>query len=219
MWAVFPIIPHAYHRTYDVLAEPGAVSSQTGTRYVLGSDDRGFDVLSRLIYGTRISLTIGLVATGISLFIGVIVGACSGFFGGWVDLVLQRAVEIMMTFPTFVFLLVVVAMLDRNIFLIMAVIGFTSWAGTARLVRGEFLAQSAREYVLAGRVLGYSGARLMFRHILPNIATPLMINAAFGIAGAVLVESTLAFLGLGDPNAPSWGACWMWGDATCIIFG
>jgi peptide/nickel transport system permease protein len=178
----------------------------SGGRHWLGTDDRGFDCLARVVYGARITLTVGMVATALSLLIGVIVGAVSGFFLGWVDLFLQRAVEIMMTFPTFVFLLVIVSMLGRDILLIMTVIGLTGWAGVARLVRGEFLVQSGREYVLAGRVLGYSNTRLMFRHILPNSATPLLINAAFAIAGAILVESTLAFLGLGDPLAPSWGA-------------
>jgi peptide/nickel transport system permease protein len=134
-----------------------------------------------------------------------VIGAVSGYCGGWVDLLLQRAVEIMMCFPTFILILTVVAMLDRDIFIIMIVIGLTGWAGVARLVRGEFLAQSVRDYVLAAEALGLSRPRIMFRHILPNTVAPLLISLTFGIAGSIGAESTLAFVGLGDPTVPSWG--------------
>jgi peptide/nickel transport system permease protein len=158
-----------------------------------------------MLFGGRISLTIGFVATGIAMAIGILIGAVSGYFGGWVDLLLQRVVEIMMCFPTFILILIVVSALGRDIFIIILVQGLTGWAGDARLVRGEVLVQSSRDYVLAGRALGLGRMRIMFRHILPNCMTPLLIGAVFGIAGAVLGESGLSFIGLGDPNAPSWG--------------
>lgn len=206
--AVFP--PIAFRASSpvagQVLVAPGGRDPASGRHFWLGTDSVGRDVASQLLAGARISLTIGLVATGLSLLIGLILGAVSGYFGGWVDLLIQRLVEVMMCFPTFILILVVVAILGRDIFIIMTVIGLTSWAGTARLVRGEFLAQSVRDYVAAGQALGLGSPRIMFRHILPNALTPLLIAATFGIAGAVTSESGLAFIGLGDPNVTSWGA-------------
>lgn len=206
-WTILPIVPHACGRSYEghPYAPPLTVNIHSGSRYWLGADATGRDILSRMVSGTRISLTVGLVATGLSLGIGIILGAISGYFGGWIDLVIQRIVEIMMMFPTFILILIVVAMWDRSIFVIMGMIGVTSWASTARLVRGEFLQQSSMEYVLAARALGLPRRRIMFQHILPNTMTPIIITASFGVAGSVLVESTLAFIGLGDPNIASWG--------------
>ena len=205
--AVFTPIGHQWDQTYAgaVLKEPGTVNAATGRPFLLGTDSRGQDVLARMLFGGRISLTIGFVATGIAMAIGILIGAVSGYFGGWVDLLLQRIVEIMMCFPTFILILIVVSALGRDIFIIILVQGLTGWAGDARLVRGEVLVQSSRDYVLAGRALGLGRVRIMFRHILPNCMTPLLIGAVFGIAGAVLGESGLSFIGLGDPNAPSWG--------------
>ncbi len=190
----------------QILRPPGSRDEASGRRFLLGTDSVGKDVSAQLLAGARISLTVGLVATGLSLLIGLLVGAASGYLGGRIDLFLQRIVEIMLCFPTFILILVVVAMLGRDIFVIMTVIGLTSWAGTARLVRGEFLAQSVRDYVAAGQVLGLGPLRIMFRHILPNALTPLLITATFGIAGAVGSESGLSFVGLGDPTVASWGA-------------
>jgi peptide/nickel transport system permease protein len=204
--AVFPLIPHSYRAKFFSYEWPLTENKDTGHNFWLGTDDRGGDVLVRMIFGARVSLTIGLVAVGISMLIGVVIGAVSGYFGGWVDIVLQRLVELMMAFPTFILVLVVVAMWGRDIYTIMIVFGITGWAGTARLVRGEFLAQSAREYVLAAETLGLTRARIMFRHILPNTLTPLLISATFGIAGTVLTESSLAFIGMGDDSVPSWGS-------------
>jgi peptide/nickel transport system permease protein len=205
---LLPIIPHRQDATYAgaVLSNPGMVNSATGHRFYLGTDSSGHDVLARMVFGGRISLTIGIVATGLSLAIGTFIGAVSGYFGGRVDLVLQRLVEIMMCFPVFLLVLTIVAMTGAKIFTIMVVIGLTSWADTARLMRGEFLAQSVRDYVAAGEALGLSRMRIMFRHILPNALTPLLITATFGVAGAILVESGLAFLGMGDLSVPSWGS-------------
>lgn len=206
-WAVFPIIPHRFEANIPgaTLVPPMSVDESSGRRFWMGTDSSGKDVLSQLVFGARISLTVGLVATGLSMIIGIILGALSGYFGGWIDLTVQRMVEIMMSFPTLILILVVVAMLGRDIFIIMTVIGLTGWAGTTRLVRGEFLAQSTREYVLAAEALGLGRLRIMFRHILPNVVTPLLISATFGIAGAVGSESGLAFIGLGDMTVPSWG--------------
>ena len=206
-FALFAPVKHRFDATYPgaTLLAPGSVNPSTGGTYWLGTDGGGHDVLTILFFGARISLTVGLVAAGLSFLIGVVIGAVSGYCGGWVDLLLQRVVEIMMCFPTFILILTVVAMLDRDIFIIMIVIGLTGWAGVARLVRGEFLAQSVRDYVLAAEALGLSRPRIMFRHILPNTVAPLLISLTFGIAGSVGAESTLAFVGLGDPTVPSWG--------------
>jgi peptide/nickel transport system permease protein len=200
-------IPHRWDATYPdaVMRPPGTVNRATGSLFSLGTDPAGHDVAARLLFGARISLTIGLVATGLSILIGTIIGAISGFMGGKVDLVLQRLVEIMMCFPTFILILVVVAMTSRNIFIIMTVIGLTGWAGTARLVRGEFLAHAVRDYVTAARSLGLPSSRIMFRHVLPNVIAPLLISVTFGVAGAILGESGLSFIGLGDPTTASWG--------------
>lgn len=204
---IFPPIPHRVGATYAGvnLAAPGVVNPATKARFWLGTDVSGRDVAATMLFGARISLTIGLVATGLAMLIGTIVGGVSGYFGGKVDLLLQRVVEIMLCFPTFILVLTVVAMTSRSIFIIMLVLGLTGWAGTARLVRGEFLAQAVRDYVVAAEALGVPRWRIMFRHILPNTIAPLIISATFGIAGAVLSESGLAFVGLGDPTSPSWG--------------
>jgi peptide/nickel transport system permease protein len=205
--ALFAPVKHRFDATYAgaILQSPGSNNPATGGTYWLGTDAGGHDVLTHLFFGARISLTVGLVATGLSFIIGIIIGAISGYFGGWVDLVLQRLVEIMMCFPTFILILAVVAMLERDIFIIMTVIGLTGWAGVARLVRGEFLAQSVRDYVVASEALGLPRWRIMFRHILPNAIAPLLIASTFAIAGSVGAESGLAFIGLGDPTTPSWG--------------
>jgi len=205
--AIYPLFVHAPRRNYEggSYRGPGATNPQTGAAYWLGSDPTGRDVLVRMLYGTRISLTIGLFATTLSMLIGIIIGAVSGYFGGWVDILLQRLVEVMMTFPSFILILVVVAILGRDIIIIMTVIGLTGWAGVARLVRGEFLVQTGREYVLACEAMGLPRWRIMFLHIFPNTLTPLLIGGTFSIAGAVLTESGLAFIGLGDETVPSWG--------------
>lgn len=206
IFALYPLVRHNYTSNFYSYQSPGTINPDTDRRFWWGTDDRGQDVFARMIFGSRISLTIGVVAVGISMFIGIILGATSGYFGGWVDLFIQRLVEIMMAFPTFILVLVVVAMWGRDIYLMMIVFGLTGWAGTTRLVRGEFLAQSGREYVLAAEALGLRTSRIMFRHVLPNTLTPLMISAAFGMAGMVLAESGLAFIGMGDDSVPSWGS-------------
>jgi peptide/nickel transport system permease protein len=222
--AWFPPVPHRFDATYAgaVLQPPGTINPATGAKYLLGTDQPGHDLLAQMLFGARISLTIGFVATAISMVIGTIIGVISGYFGGIVDILLSRVVEIMMCFPTFILVLVVMAMLGRDIMYTMVVIGLTGWAGTARLVRGEVLAQSVRDYVLAAESLGLMKTRIMFRHILPNTLAPLMITATFSVAGAVLTESGLSFLGMGDANTPSWGMLLSQGennlDKTWLIY-
>jgi len=183
----------------NVLSPPSAT-------HPFGTDDLGRDVLSRMIYGSRISLSVGFVAVGIAITIGIIIGALSGYYGGWTDAVLMRFVDIMLTFPTFFLILAVVAIVGPSIWTIMVVIGITGWMGVARLVRAEFLTLKQRDFVQAAKVSGADTMRIIFRHILPNALSPVFVAATFGVAGAILTESALSFLGLGvQPPNPSWG--------------
>jgi peptide/nickel transport system permease protein len=184
---------------YNVLSPPGKT-------HLLGTDELGRDLLSRIIWGSRVSLKVGFVAVGIAIMIGIVIGSIAGFYGGRIDAVLMRFVDIMLAFPTFFLILAVIAILEPSIFTIMAVIGITSWMDVARLVRAEFLTLKERDYVDAARAIGVSNRRLMFRHILPNALSPVFVSATFGVAGAILIESGLSFLGLGvQPPDPSWG--------------
>jgi len=174
--------------------------------HLLGTDELGRDLLSRIIWGSRVSLKVGFVAVGIAIVIGIVIGAIAGFYGGKIDAILMRFVDIMLAFPTFFLILAVIAILEPNIFTIMAVIGITSWMDVARLVRAEFLSLKERDFVGAARAVGVSDTRLIFRHILPNALSPVFVAATFGVAGAILIESGLSFLGLGvQPPDPSWG--------------
>ena len=174
--------------------------------HYLGTDTLGRDVLSRIIFGARISLLVGFVAVGIATLIGLFIGALAGYYGGWVDSALMRLVDLMLCFPILFLILAVIALLGPSIWNIMAVIGFTGWMGVARLVRAEFLSLREREFVTAARALGAGDTRLILRHMLPNALTPVMISATLGVAGAILTESALSFLGLGvQPPTPSWG--------------
>ena len=172
----------------------------------LGTDRLGRDVLTRLLYGARVSLSVGFVAVGIATVIGVFFGSLAGYYGGWVDSVIMRLVDVMLAVPTFFLVLAVIAFLEPNIVNVMAVIGLTSWMGVARLVRAELLSLREREFVLAARALGASDARLIGVHLLPNGLAPVLVAAVLGVAEAILVESALSFLGLGvQPPFASWG--------------
>lgn len=178
----------------------------TRGRHVLGTDKLGRDVLTRLLYGTRISLTVGLVAVGIYVTIGIIMGGLAGYVGGWTDIGIMRLIEIILCVPGLFLILTIISLFDtKSIFMIMLAIGIVGWTGIARLVRGEFIRERGKDYVTAAKSLGYSGSRVLFRHILPNAVGPVFVSATFGIAGAIITESTLSFLGLGDPTVASWG--------------
>src|SRR6056297_964344 len=186
-----------------------------GPGHLLGTDDLGRSVLVRMLYGARISLLVGFVAVGISTLIGILFGALAGYYGSWIDAVIMRFVDIMLCFPAFFLILAVIAFLEPSIWNIMIVIGLTSWMGVARLVRAEFLSLRQRDFVLAAQVLGASDARLIFRHILPNALSPVLVSATLGVAGAILTESALSFLGIGvQPPTPSWGNMLITGKQT-----
>jgi peptide/nickel transport system permease protein len=175
-------------------------------KHLCGTDQLGRDVLSRMIWGARISLMVGFVATGIAIIIGAILGAVSGYYGGWVDSVIMRFVDIMLCFPTFFLILAVIAFLEPSIWNIMIVIGLTSWMGVTRLVRADFITLRERDFVKAARAIGASDMRIIFLHILPNSMASILVAATLGIAGAILTESALSFLGIGvQPPTPSWG--------------
>ena len=191
--------------------DPGFIDLQSvlmppSAQHWLGTDPLGRDVLSRIIYGSRVSLKVGFVAVGLATLVGLMIGSLAGFYGGWVDQVLMRLVDLMLCFPSFFLILAVIALLEPSIWNIMAVIGLTGWMGVARLVRAEFLSLREREFVVAARALGASDLRLILRHMLPNALAPVMVSATLGVAGAILTESALSFLGLGvQPPTPSWG--------------
>lgn len=174
--------------------------------HLLGTDALGRDVLSRLLWGGRISLWVGFVAVGLAVSIGLVLGLVAGYNGGLVDEIVMRGVDVMLCFPSFFLILAVIAFLEPSLFNIMVVIGLTSWMGVARLVRAETLTLKRRDYVQAARVSGAGPLRILFIHILPNALAPVLVSATLGVAGAILVESSLSFLGLGvQPPTPSWG--------------
>ncbi|WP_297045882.1 ABC transporter permease [uncultured Desulfovibrio sp.] len=202
-----PYPPDAEHLDH-VLEAPSV-------HFWLGTDRLGRDILSRLLYGGRVSLWVGFVAVGISVSIGTTLGLVSGYFRRWVDETVMRLVDIMLCFPSFFLILAVIAFLEPSLTNIMIVIGLTSWMGVCRLVRAETLSLREREFVAAARLAGTSTPQILLRHILPNALAPVLITATLGIAGAILVESGLSFLGLGvQPPMPSWGNMLMEGKAA-----
>lgn len=184
---------------YRVLMPPSA-------EHWFGTDELGRDVFTRMIYGARISLKVGFVAVGIAVTIGTAIGLLAGYYGGFLDNLMMRGVDIMLCFPTFFLILAVIAMLEPSIWYIMAIIGLTGWMGVARLVRAEVLSLRERDFVQAARALGASDVRIICNHILPNALSPVLVAATLGVAGAILTESALSFLGIGvQPPTPSWG--------------
>ncbi|MBF0492409.1 MAG: ABC transporter permease [Deltaproteobacteria bacterium] len=198
LWAPIPFSPFQY--------DLDAILEAPSSKHFLGTDEQGRDVAARLIYGARISLSVGFIAVGIYVLIGIFLGALAGYFGSLVDGVISRVIEVVICFPTFFLILTVLALVGPSIYNVMIVIGLTGWTGIARLLRGEFLKLRETDFVLAAKALGASSLRTIFRHILPNALTPVFVSATFGIASAILTESALSFLGLGvQPPDPSWG--------------
>ena len=204
-FAVFAPIPYG---PFENVAKPYGTPSKA---HLFGTDQIGRDVLSRMLYGARVSLAVGFLATGIAMAIGIAVGMFSGYFGGRLDMLIMRIVEIIICFPTFLLLLILMAVMmdykfEQSILLVIAVIGLSAWTGLSRLVRGEVLKQRALPYIQSCETLGIPVWRIMFFHLLPNVAGPILVTFTFSIAGAILAESGLSFLGFGvqDPTA-SWG--------------
>ena len=206
-WRIMPPIPYAPTDYLRDLVSKGleAPLVTVGHTHLMGTEESGADVLSRMIHACRISLSIGLIASGIALFIGVIVGGLMGYFSGIVDMLGMRLVEIFEDIPTLFLLLTFVAFFGRSLYMMMVIIGITGWSGYARYVRQEFLKLRKQDYVQAAVASGLPLSSILFRHMLPNGIAPLLVAVSFGVAGAILSEATLSFLGLGVVDAPSWG--------------
>ncbi|MFT5893518.1 MAG: peptide/nickel transport system permease protein [bacterium] len=173
--------------------------------FLFGSDTLGRDVAAGMAHGARVSLLIGLLATTVAVTLGVVLGAMAGYFGGWVDDVLMRFTEMFQTIPSFIFAILIVAIMKPSIQSVILAISVVSWPAVARLVRGEFMAMRNREFVQACHIIGMNDWRIMIREILPNCLSPIIVTGSLMVATAILIESGLAFLGLGDPNIISWG--------------
>lgn len=197
-----PMVAGADPATMDLRKKDQPPSAE----HILGTDGIGRDVWARLIYGARVSLSVGLVAVGIYTSIALVLGSISGYFGGYMDNIIMRFTDIIMCFPTFLLIITVTYVLPPNIFNIMVIIGIFGWPGMTRLIRGQFLSLRSQDFVLAAVAIGVPTRRVIFRHILPNVVGPVVVAATLGLAGAIMTESSLSFLGLGvQQPTPSWG--------------
>lgn len=210
--AIYAPLPYS-PRDFDLGASRAGIS----WTHPLGTDNAGRDVITRLLYGTRISLTIGIFAVLLYCTVGTIVGSIAGFYGGWVDIAILRVIEVVMAIPSLFLILALAAFIEnRSIFHIMLIIAAVAWTRPARLVRGEFLRLRQLDFVSSARAAGFKERTIIFREILPNALGPVLVNATFGVASAILVESTISFLGLGDITVPSWGQILNTGRTTGI---
>ncbi len=209
IWAPFGLSKSAEAMNFSHLLEAPS------WEHLLGTDSLGRDLLARVLCGASISLGVGLVAVGLSVLVGTILGAVAGYYEGLCGKIIMTFVDIMLCFPTFFLILAVIAVLGPNIVNIMVIIGFTSWMGTARLVRAEILKLKGREFILATRALGATDGRIIFKHLIPNALGPVIVSAVLGIPVAILTEGGLSFLGIGvQPPTPSWGNILTDGKAT-----
>ena len=193
--------PHdpSYQVLLDKLSPPGE-------KYWLGADNLGRDTLSRLLYGARVSLLVGFMSVAGSIFIGTVIGALAGYYGGKIDAILMRFVDAVISFPSLFLLITLVTIFEPSLMTLIGIFAIFGWTGTARLVRGEFLSLRSAEFVLAARTLGIRSTRIIFSHILPNAMGPIIVSATLGIGGVILAEAALSYLGLGiQPPIPSWG--------------
>lgn len=213
-WAIWPLYyqdPYRRVRDGEFKDQPGNLAKDLGVpswNNPFGTDQRGVDVFAQMVHGTRIALLVGFVSMGIAASIGITIGAIAGYAGGWIDAILSRLIEVVMCIPTLILILALIAILDQpTIWQLMAVIGVTGWTGIARLTRAEFLRLKESDFVASARVTGISRFRIVFFYILPNAIAPVLVPITFGIAGAILIESGLSYLGFGaPPPSPSWGA-------------
>lgn len=223
---IMPIVPYSYSE-YDL----DSIVAPPSRAHLFGTDEQGRDLFSRMIWGSQVSIFTGFVAVFIYVLIGIIVGAVAGYYGGWVDIVLSRLIEIVICFPTFFLILTMLALIGPSLLNVMIVIGITGWTGIARIVRAEFLRLREMDFVIALKALGAKDHWIIFRHILPNALAPVLVSATFGIASTILIESSLSFLGFGvQPPTPSWGeilsqsrdymdfAWWLTAIPGCAIF-
>lgn len=185
--------------------------------HLFGTDQLGRDLMSRTLHGGQVSLAVGFIAVALAILVGTLFGALAGYFGGWLDIVIMRFVDILLALPLIFLLLTIQVLLKPSIYNVMIVIGLTSWMGVARLVRGEILSLREREFVLAARAIGANSSRIIFRHIIPNALGPIVVAATLGMGGAILTESVLSYFGLGvQPPQASWGSLLMDAQAYMI---
>ncbi|MDD5136715.1 MAG: ABC transporter permease [Candidatus Omnitrophica bacterium] len=215
MILVFAIFAPLVARYDPSAIDTNSILTAPSSAHIFGTDTLGRDIFSRIVYGSRISLSIGIIAVGIAVLIGIFFGSIAGYYGGKVDSIIMRFVDMMLCFPTFFLILAVIAVLEPSIFNIMVVIGLTGWMGVARLVRAEVLTLKERDFAWASKVMGASDAWIIARHLIPNAIGPVLVSATLGIGGAILTESALSFLGIGvQPPTPSWGNILMDGKST-----
>jgi peptide/nickel transport system permease protein len=212
-WAIWPLVyQDPYRRVRDgewpgQPENPSGVDGKPSRVNWLGTNQQGFDVFASMVHGAQTAVSVGFISMSIAAVIGITLGALAGYFGGWVDVGISRVIEVVMCIPTLVLILALVALLDKvNNLHLMVIVGCTGWTGIARLTRAEFLKLKQMEFVSAARAMGAGSVRIMFRHVLRNALAPVLVPVTFGIANAILIESSLSFLGFGaSPPNPSWG--------------